>query len=302
MALWYVGDYISSTLDLALQLVLSGLVLGLLYALLASGLSLLYGAARVINLAQGQALMLGAYITFWLFLLFNLNPIISIVLAGSICALVGASTYFILFRPAIKRAESMAAFEFTSLILTFGLVLVLENSSALLWGAAPKTFSFMTEIYSFFGLYLTGNRLVTLLGSLILVVGLQLFIRKTRTGKATTYTIEESDAARIVGVNIDRTFLFSVMIGFATAAVAGTFYSMFYVTSPFIGTFYTLTAWVVIILGGVGSVVGCIVGGLILGMLETVGVFFLSPAMKVAINYTVLIIILFIRPRGLFTR
>ena len=292
----------SSFFIVFIQLLISAFVLGMLYAWLASGLTLIYGSSKVVQFAHGEIMMLGAYFTYWLFTLYNVSPLISFLLEIPIFAGVAILIFFAITRPLQKRSRTKDELEMATLIATFAVSMWCINFAGLSWTTIPRNFRYLPQILSFSGIYLEMNRLLILILSSVSFIAIFTFLRKTKIGKSIEYAIQNPDAAQLVGVDMKKVALFSHVIGFVTAATAGTCYSLFWTTSPVIGMYYNLIAWAVIIIGGVGSLRGCFTGGLIIGILETFAVYLLSPALRITIDYGVLLAILYFKPRGLFRR
>jgi len=282
------------------SLFVSGIILGSLYALLGSGLTIVYGAVRAINIAHGELFVIGMYVTWMLFSWFKISPIISLFVCAIFGFFIGLLVYEAVFRPGIALSRSRETFENNSLVFTFGLIAIFSNIVAMSMGADVKAYSYLTDIYSFSTLSIVGNRVLLLVVSFA-VLGLLYFAeKKVRFGHAIRYAVQDANVAQLVGVNVKRVYLLCCGLGFMIASMAGSIASMIYPFTPYIGLAWNLVAWVVIIIGGVGSILGSVVGGLLIGLLETVGVYYLSPALKLVIDYTFLIVVLLIRPRGLF--
>jgi branched-chain amino acid transport system permease protein len=274
----------------------------MLYAWLASGLTLIYGSSRVVNFAHGDITMLGAYLTYWLFTLYNVSPLISFLLEVLLFGGVAILVFIAITRPLRKRSRTGDEFEMATIIATFAMSMWCMNFAGLLWTATPKGFRYLPQVLSFSGINLEMNRLLILVLSSVSFILLYTFLSKTRIGKGIIYTIQNLDAAQLVGVDVENVALLTHVIGFVTAATAGVCHSLFWTISPTVNMFYCLVAWTVIIIGGVGSLRGCLVAGLIIGILETFAVYLFSPALRIAINYGALLAILYFKPRGLFRR
>lgn len=246
--------------------------------------------------------MLGAYLTFWLFTLYNVSPIFSFLLNIPLFAAVAVLIFFGLTRPLQRRSKTRGEFEMATLIATFAISMWSLNFAGLAWTTIPRNFRYLPQILSFLGIRIEMNRLLILILSSISFITVFTILRKTKIGKSIEYAIQNPNAAPLVGVDMKKVYLFSHVIGFVTAATAGTCYGLFWTISPVINVYYSLIAWIIIILGGVGSLRGCLVGGLIIGILETVGVYILSPALRITIDYSVLLAVLYFKPRGLFRR
>jgi branched-chain amino acid transport system permease protein len=281
------------------QLLAAALVTGALYALTALGLNLVYGTMRLLNVAHGDLVMIGAYVAFWAFSLVALSPLLSLVGAAALAALFGAVLYYGLFRRMFDGSRAAQRLEANSLLLFFGVSVILQNVAALQFSATPRGFQYLDEVYRLGNVAITGNRIAAFAVAIVLCFGLLAFLRFHVVGLAIKALIQRRDAAAIVGVNIERVQLLTLCLGFATAAVAGSLVSMTEQISPFMGFPFTIAAFVVIILGGLGNVTGGIAAGFLLGALETYGVALTSSAYRSILIYGVFVLILLVRPQGL---
>jgi branched-chain amino acid transport system permease protein len=284
------------------QLLFSALVAGLLYALVALGLNLVYGTMRLLNVAHGDLVMIGAYVAFWLLSAFGWSPLCSALLVAAICALGGLALYEMLFRSLLATRSSIARIEANSLLLFFGLSVIVQNTVALSVTATPVGYQYLDEIYRLGGVAMTGNRIATLLIALAICAAIGLFLRFNIFGLAMQAVIERPDAARVVGVNIELVHRISFGVGFATAGVAGVLVSMMEQFSPFIGFPFTINAFIVVILGGLGNIYGGFAAAFLLGVLETYGVALTSANLRSVLLYGVFVATLILFPQGLIAR
>lgn len=284
------------------QLLFAALITGALYALIALGLNLVYGTMRLLNVAHGDLVMIGAYVAFWGLTLFGLSPIIGLALAAAAGALLGWLTYLGLFRRLLASPQLMRRLEGNSLLLFFGISVILQNLASLAFTASARGYQFMDQVYRFGDVALTGNRLFVLVVSVAICAAVYLLLRFHVFGLAIKALIERRDAALIVGVDIDRVQVAAICLGFAIAAIAGVLVSTTEQISPFMGFPFTISAFVVIILGGLGNITAGLVAGLLLGVLEVYGVALTSAAYRSVLIYGVFIAILLIRPQGLLGR
>jgi branched-chain amino acid transport system permease protein len=281
------------------QLLAAALVTGALYALTALGLNLVYGTMRLLNVAHGDLVMIGAYVAFWAFSLLALSPLLSIFAAAALAALFGAALYYGLFQRLLDGGKAAQRLEANSLLLFFGVSVIVQNLAALQFSATPRGFQYLGEVYRFGNVAVTGNRIAAFAVAILLCFGFIAFLRFHVTGLAIKALIQRRDAAAIVGVNVERVQVLSLCLGFATAAVAGSLVSMTEQISPFMGFPFTIAAFVVIILGGLGNVIGGVAAGFLLGALETYGVALTSSAYRSILIYGVFVLILLLRPQGL---
>lgn len=284
----------------ALQILFAGLIIGGIYALIAVGLNLIYGTMRLLNIAHGEIIMVGAYTGYWSFTLYGISPLLSMIFIMGISALIGWVVCRFIFLPIIKTSKSVGMIESNSLLIFFGLSVIFSNVASLLWTADIRGYSYLTGIVHIAGVPVMHNRLLAL-GVALLVCLLSYFVlQKTMLGKAIRALIQDREASRLVGINTGLIYTFSFCLAFAMAGLAGCLLSMFYEITPFMGMPYTIIAFIIIVLGGLGNILGSLIGGFILGLLETVGVSLTSPGLRPILSYTVFILVILLRPKGLF--
>lgn len=281
------------------QLLAAALVTGALYALTALGLNLVYGTMRLLNVAHGDLVMIGAYVAFWAFSLVALSPLLSLVGAAALAALFGVVLYYGLFRQLLAGGKAAQRLEANSLLLFFGVSVIVQNLAAREFSATPRGYQYLDEVHRLGNIAITGNRIAAFAVAIVLCFGVIAFLRFHVTGLAIKALIQRRDAAAIVGVNVERVQLLALCLGFATAAIAGSLVSMTEQISPFMGFPFTIAAFVVIILGGLGNITGGIAAGFLLGALETYGVALTSSAYRSILIYGVFVLILLLRPQGL---
>lgn len=284
---------------LSSQLLLAALVTGFTYALVALGLNLIYGTMRLLNVAHGELVMLGAYLAFWLFTLAGVSPLVSLALVLLPGAAFGWLAYAGIFRSAILSTAVVERLEANSLLLFFGLSIVLQNVVSLAFGADQRGYRYLDAVVEFAGLAITANRLLAFGVSLAVCLALILFLNRSIFGLAIRALIQSREATALVGIDVDRVQMISFAVGFALAALAGALVSTMQQISPFMGFPFTIAAFVVIILGGLGNMTGSVAGGLILGFLETYGVALTAPTYQSILIYGVFIAALLWRPQGI---
>lgn len=282
------------------QLLVATLVVGSLYALIALGLNLIYGTMRLLNVAHGDLLMIGAYVGYWGFTLVHVGPLVSMFAAMALTALFGALVYLALVRRALASTTLIARIEANSLLIFFGLSVILQNLAALAFTANPRAYPYLDTVVRVAGASVTADRLVVLGVALVACFGAIAYLRLTMTGLAIRALIQSRDAAALVGIGVDRVNCLSFCLGFAMAGLAGSLVSTVEQVSPFMGFPFTIAAFVVIILGGLGNLTGSLVGGFVLGAIETYGVALTSSAFRSILIYGVFIAVLLWRPQGLF--
>lgn len=285
-----------------LELIASGLITGGIYALVAMGLNLQYGLMRILNVSHGEFLMLGAYLTYWAHLVTGSSPLMFLPAVLVILFVLGLVIHRLCFRRLAETTPEVDAFEAKSLLVGFGLMFLVQNIALLIWGADLRGYQYLARTVSVAGFELTANRLAAFVGALVLSVGLILLLRATLTGKAVRAMMQSPTGAALVGIDIRRMHPAVFGGGLALAGVAGALLSMVFEISPSMGEPYTVTALIVITLGGLGSVSGSLLGGLLLGVVEAVGMHLTSPSLKMVLSYGVFMAVLITRPNGLFTR
>jgi len=290
--------------SLFLDILIGGLILGAIYSVIASGLNLQYGVTRMLNVAHGDFLMLGAYITYFSVTLLHLNPFASIIIVGPLMISVGLLIYALIFRRVVTLSRTAGELEFRSLLLFFGLSFVIQNLAMILWTANYRGY----EAPSLGSVTIAGvpfevTRILIALLSILINVFLYLFLRFTKIGLAMRATVDQPEGAQLVAINIYTIFAISFGLGILLAGWSGILVSVLYsAINPFMGVPYTLIALVLVVLAGVGSFKGNIVGGFILGYLAYFTMRVIHSALTLVVIYAALVVILLVRPRGLFAR
>ena len=257
---------------------------------------------RVLNVAHGEFLMLGAYVTYSLYTAWGMNPLLTLVITGPLFFLVGTMLHRLLYRRVLAAGESPEVLESRSVLLSFGLLFVIQNVALLVWSADLKGYGYLSTPLRVFGAIFPANRLVAAAVALGVSLGFYLYLRRSLTGKAIRALMQEPEGAQLVGIDLPRLHARCFGIGIAMSAITGSLVSMLFELTPFIGLPYTVTALVVIILGGLGNMLGSLVGGLLLGLAETLGVYLAASDIRPIVSYGVLSLILILRPSGLFGR
>ncbi len=281
-----------------LDIIISGLLLGGIYAVTAVGLSLQYGVARVLNIAHGEFIMLGAFLTWFLFTTFGINPLVALLISGLILFGVGFLLYRTLFTRLRVSAENPGAFEGNSMLACFGLLFIIQNVAILSWGADIKGYSFLAFPVSLWGAKFSANRLVTLLFALVICLVFYLFLSKTRLGKAIRAAAQDPETAGLMGVQINRVLALCFGFGALMAGFGGALISMSYNIQPTMGLEYTMIALIVIVLGGLGSIPGSLLGGLLLGLVGSI-VTHVEPGLALVAYYVIFMILLLVKPSGI---
>ena len=278
---------------MVLQMVVSGLLAGGLYALVALGLSLIFGVMRVINLAHGALLMLGAYTTYWLFALFGLNPFLSLLVSVPMLFVVGA----VLQKLFIHRVVD--APELSSLLLTFGLSTFIANVAMLAWSSDYRSVEFLTGSFILGQIAVSKPRVISFIVALGLTGLAFLFLHRTKIGKAIRATSQHRDVAQVCGIDVRRIDVITFGLGAGLAGAGGSLVSVMYAVYPEMGLIYVFKSFLVIALGGAGNYPGAFFGGLLLGLVEGLASLFLTAQLSEVIAYILLVVVLLVRPAGL---
>lgn len=279
-----------------LQSFVSGILMGGIYALAAAGLTLIFGVMKIINFAHGALMMLGMYITYWVFVILGIDPYLSILMSMPSLFLIGALLQRFLINFIIDAPE------YNQLLLTLGIALVLENLALIIWSPDTRTLdvSYVVKVFSVGSVKISFTRLMACLFSLIMIGALYLFLKKTDMGKAIRAVSVERDGAELLGMNVKKLYYISFGLGAACVGGAGSMITPFYYISPHVGEAFLIKAFVVVILGGMGSIGGVLVGGLIIALGESLGALFMPGSLKLVVTFVIFIGVLLLRPAGIF--
>lgn len=282
-----------------LNYLINGLSLGSVYAIIALGYTMVYGIAKMLNFAHGDIIMVGAYIIYYSMTSFGINPILSIVISMVLCTVLGVVIERVAYRPLRNASSSLAV-----LITAIGVSYLLQNTALLMFSANTKTFSSVVAIEPiklFDGqLTISGEAIVTIAVCIVIMVGLTLFVNKTKAGQAMQAVSEDKGAAQLMGINVNGTIALTFAIGSALAAVAGALMCSTYPNlTPYTGTMPGIKAFVAAVFGGIGSIPGAMIGGLLIGIIEILGKAYISSQLADAIVFAVLIIVLLVKPSGI---
>ncbi|OXR49128.1 MULTISPECIES: branched-chain amino acid ABC transporter permease [unclassified Pusillimonas] len=289
-------------LSLFADLAVNGLVIGGIYAVVAIGLNMQYGLMRILNIAHGEFLMIGAFLTFTLHTVTGISPLVFIPVVMLASFVLGVILHRLVFRRLTAQAKSLDQVEERSLIIGFGLMFILQNVATLIWGSDLHGYDFLSEPVKFGGVIVTQNRLLVLFLALLISIFLILLLQRTLIGKAVRGMLQSPIGAQLVGVDAARLNPFVFGLGIAMAGLAGALLSMIYEVTPSIGESYTIMALIVITLGGLGSIGGSFMAALLLGMIESFGTHLTNPSLKMILSYSVFVLILMFKPKGLFAK
>lgn len=277
---------------------INGISLGSIYAIIALGYTMVYGIAKMLNFAHGDVIMIGCYVVFTTMSGMNLPPLLCVLLSVVVCTILGIVIEKVAYKP-LRKASPLAV-----LITAIGVSYLLQNIALLVFGAASKSFSSVVTLPP---LMLAGGKLpvssvtiVTVIACLVIMAGLMLFIKKTKAGQAMLAVSEDKDAAQLMGVNVNGTISLTFAIGSGLAAIAGVLLCSAYPTlTPYTGSMPGIKAFTAAVFGGIGSIPGAFIGGILLGVIEVLGRAYISSQLSDAIVFAVLILVLLVKPTGI---
>ena len=277
---------------------LNGLSLGSVYAIIALGYTMVYGIAKMLNFAHGDVIMIGAYISFCAVQYWNLPPLVSVAVAMLVCTVLGITIERLAYKP-LRKASSLAV-----LITAIGMSYLLQNAALLIWGSNTKVFP---DFIPFEAITLLDGQLtikaeaiVTIIACIVIMTALTIFTSKTKMGKAMRVVSEDKGAAELMGINVNTTISLTFAIGSALAAIAGVLLCSAYpALTPTTGSMPGIKAFTAAVFGGIGSIPGAMIGGILLGVIEILGKAYISMELGDALVFAVLIIVLLVRPTGL---
>ncbi len=284
--------------EILLQTLLSGVLIGLIYALVAVGLTMIFGVMDIVNFAHGEFLMFGMYSSFWLFSLFALDPLITLPLTVLMLFALGLVVYQLVIKRIINAPP------LSQIFATFGMMILFRGLAQFFWKPDFRTIenSYSSGKVVFAGLHFGLPQIIAGVGAILATGAVWWFINRTRLGAALEATAQDKDAAQLMGIPSQRMFALAWGIGAACAGVAGVLLSSFFPIFPEVGAYFILIAFVVVALGGFGSVSGAFWAGIIVGVVEVVGGFLLGPEYKMAIVLSLFLLVLLVRPQGLMGR
>ncbi len=280
-----------------IQTLISGLSLGSIYALIALGYTMVYGIAKMLNFAHGDIIMVGAYAVITTVFSAHMPALLAVVISIVVCAVLGVTIEFLAYKP-LRKAPTLAV-----LITAIGISYLLQNLALLIFGSEQKSFPdnvINLPDISIAGVHVNGVTIVTLAATALIMIGLSLFISKTRLGKAMRASSEDKDAAELMGISVNRTISITFAIGSALAAVASIFYGATYVyIKPTTGAMPGIKAFTAAVFGGIGSIPGAMLGGIMVGIIEKFSQTYISTLWADAIVFGVLVLVLVVKPTGL---
>ncbi|MBQ0028317.1 MAG: branched-chain amino acid ABC transporter permease [Lachnospiraceae bacterium] len=279
-----------------LSYLINGLSLGSVYAIIALGYTMVYGIAKMLNFAHGDVIMVGGFAIYTLMNSMGVNPIIAVLISVVICTALGMAIEKIAYKP-LRKASPLAV-----LITAIGVSYLLQNLALLIFGSDAKLFSSVVSVpaANIGAISITGETIVTIVACIIIMIVLTLFIKKTKAGQAMLAVSEDKEAAELMGINVNATISLTFAIGSGLAAIAGALLCSAYpALTPYTGSMPGIKAFVAAVFGGIGSIPGAFVGGLLLGIIENLSKAYISSQMADAIVFSVLIIVLLVKPTGI---
>lgn len=278
------------------QCILSGLLIGGVYSLISIGLTLIFGVLRVINFAHGEFMMFSMYISLFLFTSFHMHPYVAVFLVVPMLFLIGILVQKVFIEPVAGAPPDI------QVLITLGLSISLQNVALLIWG--PDYQSIKLEgartVIQLSDYVISLPRLIAFLAALFISGLLFLLLKKTNLGRSIRACADHREGALLIGIRVERIFMISFGIGVACVGAAGVLMMPFFYVSPHIGMTFVLTAFIVVVLGGLGKVEGAFVGGLIIGLVESLGAMLTDESLKQIITFTLFILVLFLKPSGIF--
>jgi branched-chain amino acid transport system permease protein len=278
---------------------INGVSLGSVYAIIALGYTMVYGIAKMLNFAHGDVIMVGGYVVFVLASGMGLPPILAVLISMVVCTVLGITIERVAYKPLRMAASPLAV-----LITAIGVSYLLQNVALLLFGANTKSFTSVVTVPAIVladgQLTISGETIVTIAACIIIMIGLMLFIRLTKAGQAMLAVSEDKGAAQLMGINVNGTIALTFAIGSALAAIAGVLLCSTYPSlTPYTGAMPGIKAFVAAVFGGIGSIPGAMIGGILLGIIEILGKAYISSQMADAIVFAVLIVVLLVKPTGI---
>jgi branched-chain amino acid transport system permease protein len=286
-------------LELIAQVLVNGILFGTMYGIAAIGLSLIFGTMRIVFITQGSVIVFFAYLCYWLFNIFGIDPYLSIIPIVLVALLLGTALYYGLFKEAAALKDRIG-----SLLIAVGLMFFLENFMTIVWTPNPRAVVTKYGFYMFnlFGINITLTRLIGLVLAVLATIGTLAFLKKTRIGTAVRAASEDVEAATLMGINPNRVNVVAFAIGMGLAAIAGINFATTYSFDPVYGFDVAIKALIALTLGGIGTVHGALLGGILLGVIESLGTYTLGSGWAQGVCFAVFLLVLIFKPNGLFGR
>ncbi len=285
-----------------MSIIITGLLLGGTYALIAVGLTLQYGVARIMNLANGENLVFACFIALWLYTGLSVSPLFGILIVAPAAFAINWAIYRFALRPLVKRAKTRGQLEVDSILSTFGLLFIFQGLMLLAFGGGGFKYSYLATPVTILGVNYGLNRVVAFLAAVVIAGALWAFLYRTRYGTAIRAVAVDPVSASLVAIDVPRASAFAFALGGALTAASGVLLSSFYAFNASMGVTFTVKALIIVIMGGVGDVRGAVIAALLLGLAETAVASLVDPGLTIAATYALFILVLLFRPQGLFGR
>jgi branched-chain amino acid transport system permease protein len=285
-----------------MDILITGVILGGTYALIATGLNLQYGMARIMNLANGELIVVGGFAAFWFYTAGQLSPLLTVFLVAPVAFLLNWLVYVVVLRPLVKRAKSRGQLEVDAILTTFGLSFIAVGVMLAVFGGDYFSYSYLSRPVELLGNNYGLNRVMAFLAAVVICGALYIWLNHSRAGMSIRAISVAPESARLVGINVPKLSALAFALGGAVTAVGGALISTFLTLDASTGVLFTLKALVIVIMGGVGDIRGTIVAALLLGVLETFVAVVIDPGLTLAAAYLLFILVLLFRPQGLFGR
>jgi branched-chain amino acid transport system permease protein len=279
-----------------IQVIVSGILIGGIYSLISIGLTLIFGIMRILNFAHGEYLMVAMYLTFWLFKLFNIDPYISVLIVIPALFIFGVISQKIVIKPIINAPPTMQIFA------TVGLSLILQNFALFLWAADYRTVktTYQTSTIHLGPIMISFPRFIAFCVAIVVSILLFYYLKNSYTGKALRSIAQNREAALLMGIDVPKMYTIAFALGISLVGIAGALLMPVYYVFPTVGTYFGITAFVVVVLGGMGNMTGAFIGGILIGIVESLSGVYVNPSLKEAIYFALFILVLLIKPSGLF--
>jgi len=285
-----------------MNILVTGILLSGTYALIALGLTLQYGVARIMNLGNGETLVAACFVAFWLFTAYSINPLVGLLIVAPAAFIINWAIYAIALEPLVRRAKSRGQLESDSILATFGLLFLLQGLMILAFGGEYRSYTFLAQPFEILGNSYGLNRVVAFVAAAAIAGALWFFLYRTRQGTALRAVAVDPNSAKLVAIDVARTAAFAFALGGALTACGGALVSTFYTFNASMGVVFTMKALIIVIMGGVGDVRGAVLAAVILGIAETVVASLIDPGLTLAATYMLFILVLLFRPQGMFGR
>ncbi len=279
-----------------IQILVNGIIIGSLYALIASGLSLIYNVNKFIHLAHGVTIAISGYLLFWLFGSWNMNFVLASILTVILTGFSGVLMYKVIYAPLIKRKTN----NIVILVASFSILFIFENMIQILFGAGMESYDFDSQIYDIFGVYINEVQILIVVLTVLIFIGLWIFLNRTNTGKSIRAVSDNKELAEVLGINVDKLVLMSFFVGSVIAGMGGILIGLEQNLEPNMGMNFIIKGFTGSIVGGFTSIPGAIGGSYIIGLVENVGVWFLPSQFKYALTYIILFVFLLFKPNGIW--